>query len=67
MLNNYEVLEGKRPVALKSASSAQEALYDYLRALGCLDAEVVRLGPDAATWRGAVYRVVQAETDLRVA
>jgi hypothetical protein len=68
VLSTYEVHEGKRPVALRTASSAHEVLHDYLRALGCVDAEVVRLGPDAAAWRGAVYRVVPAPgSDVRAA
>ena len=68
MRNNYEVRSGGRRVALTVASTAHEALHDYLRALGCTDAEVVRLGADAAAWRGAVYRVVPtAEPELRVA
>ena len=66
--NSFEVRSGGRRVALLDASTAHEALHDYLRALGCVDAEVVRLGADAAAWRGAVYRAVPvAEPDLRVA
>jgi hypothetical protein len=54
---SYEVLSGRHAVALQSASSAQEALIDYLKALGCRDDEIVRMGTDSASWRGAVYRV----------
>lgn len=57
---SYEVRSGGRRVALQVATSAQEALHDYLRALGCRDAELVRLGADAAAWRGAIYKVVPA-------
>jgi hypothetical protein len=61
----FEVRSGGRRVALQDASTAHEALHDYLRALGCVDAEVVRLGADAAAWRGAVYRAVPtAEPEL---
>jgi hypothetical protein len=68
VLSNFEVREGGRPVSLQTATTAHEALHDYLRALGCLDAEVVRLGPTAAAWRGAVYSVAPATaTDFRVA
>jgi len=31
---------------------------DYVRSLGCRDAEIARLGADALSWRGAVYRAV---------
>ena len=68
MRNNFEVRSGGRRVALQVATTAHEALHDYLRALGCMDAEVVRLGADAAAWRGAVYRAVPtAEPEVRVA
>jgi hypothetical protein len=33
---------------------------DYVRSLGCRDAEVARLGADAVSWRGAVFRAVPA-------
>jgi hypothetical protein len=57
---SYEVRSGRRAVALLVASTAQEALFDYMRALGCRDNEIVRMGTDAAAWRGAVYSVVPA-------
>ena len=61
MRTSYEVRSGGRAVSLQEASSAAEALKDYLRALGCPDGELVRLGSDAAAWRGAVYRAVPSE------
>ncbi len=68
MTSSFEVRSNGRRVALQVASTAYEALHDYLRGLGCADAEVVRLGGDAAAWRGAVYRAVPAvEPELRVA
>jgi hypothetical protein len=57
---SYEVRSGGRAVAVQIASTAHEALVDYMRGLGCRDSEIVRLGADAASWRGAVYRVVPA-------
>ena len=33
---------------------------DYVRSLGCRDVEVARLGADAVSWRGAVFRAVPA-------
>jgi hypothetical protein len=53
----YEIRSGRESVALLDATSAQEALFDYLRSLGCRDDEIVRLGARAAAWRGAVYSV----------
>lgn len=60
-MKDYEVRCGGRVIASMTASSAQEALGDYLRALGCTRSEIVRLGSDAAAWRGALYRAVPAE------
>jgi hypothetical protein len=57
----YEVRSAHRAVALNTAESAQEALLDYLRAIGCRDVhEIVRLGDDAAVWRGARFEAVPA-------
>jgi hypothetical protein len=60
---NYEVRSGRRAVALRDASTAHEALMEYLRGLGCRDSEVVRMGDDRAAWRGAVYSAVPAAGD----
>jgi hypothetical protein len=48
---------------LREASSAHEALFDYARSLGCRDDEIVRLGVDAVSWRGAVYRAEPAPNE----
>jgi hypothetical protein len=55
---NYEIRSGRRPVSIKSAASAQQALLDYVRSLGCSDVEIVRLGVAAVSWRGARYTAV---------
>jgi hypothetical protein len=57
---SYEVRSGHHAVALKDASTAHEALMEYLRGLGCRDSEIVRMGADKAAWRGAIYSVVPA-------
>jgi hypothetical protein len=64
-MTNYEVRTGRQSVALLSASTASEALAEYLRALGCHRDEIVRMGDNAASWRGAVYRAVPAEAKPR--
>jgi len=56
MRTTYELRSGKRPIARRSASSAREAVFDYVRSLGCRDDEIVPLGADAVSWFGAVYR-----------
>jgi hypothetical protein len=59
MINTcYEVRSGKRPVSTQWASTAREALIEYLRSLGSRDDEIVSVAPDAVVWRGARYRAV---------
>jgi hypothetical protein len=59
----YEVRLGRHAVGLLVASSAQEALFGYLRGMGSRDTEISRLGVDKASWRGAVYSVAPAAED----
>ena len=56
----FEIHAGGRPVSRKDAPSAQQALLDYVKSLGCRDAEIVRLGQAAVSWRGARYTAVLA-------
>jgi hypothetical protein len=58
VMTSYEVRTGRHAVAVLTASTASEALGEYLRGLGCRHDEIVRMGADAASWRGAVYRAV---------
>ena len=57
-MTRYEVRTGRHAVAVVTASTAGEALGEYLRGLGCKHDEIVRMGTDASSWRGAVYRAV---------
>jgi hypothetical protein len=54
----YELRAGRRSVAVRTAPSAQVALLDYVRSLGCREDEITRLGGSAVSWRGAVYEAV---------
>ena len=58
MTKAYEIRSGKNAVSIRTAPSAQQALLDYVRALGCRDSEIVRLGEAAVSWRGARYSAV---------
>ncbi len=60
-MTRYEVRTGRHAVAVLTASTAAEALGEYLRGLGCRQDEIVRMGTDASSWRGAVYRAVPAD------
>ena len=59
----FEVLSGRRALAVREAPTAQQALVDYVRGLGVQDDEIVRLGPHAVAWRGAVYKAVPVSRD----
>ena len=63
MSNTFELRSGKRAVGVRAAPTAQQALLDYVRGLGVRDDEIVRLGPDAVAWRGAVFRAVPVSPD----
>jgi hypothetical protein len=54
-LRSYEIFKGRNCVSVREAPSAYMALLDYMRALGCRDADVARLGTHSVSWRGAVY------------
>jgi hypothetical protein len=63
MTRNYEIRSGRRSVTIRSAGTAQDALLDYVRSLGCRDSEIVRLGGDAIAWRGARFSAVLAPSE----
>jgi hypothetical protein len=43
---------------VQKAWSGAEAVIEYLIGIGCMRNELVTLGPDAVTWRGATFRAV---------
>jgi hypothetical protein len=59
---SYEVRSGGRPVSLQEASTAQEAVLQYVRSLGCRQEEIRRVAPDTVSWRGAVYSAALASS-----
>lgn len=63
MVKDFVIHAGRRSVTVRSAGTAQQALLDYLRALGCRDSEIVRLGDNTIAWRGARYTAVLASSD----
>jgi hypothetical protein len=60
MNTTYEVQSGRRTIGLREAPSAQAALLDHVRSLGCRDEEIIRLGASSISWRGATYRALPA-------
>lgn len=59
----YEIHLMGREVARRTDIDPQLAVLDYLRSMGCEDEEVVRVGNDSASWRGALYTAVPAPAD----
>jgi hypothetical protein len=55
----YEIQLMGRPIALRDDIDPQLAVLDYLRGIGCEDDEVVRVGNDSASWRGALYTAIR--------
>ena len=62
-MKTYQLSSGDRPIELREAFTAQQALFDYLRSLGCQDEEIMKLGTDSVSWRGAVYRAVRVSSE----
>jgi hypothetical protein len=60
MSRTYELVSGRRAIAVREAPTAQAALIDYVRSLGCRDEEIVKLGTHSIAWRGAVFKAVPA-------
>jgi hypothetical protein len=54
----FEIHSGRRAVATRYASSAQEAAIDYVRSFGSSADEIRVLGPDTVSWRGARFVAV---------
>jgi hypothetical protein len=66
-MQTFEIHSGRRTVTVQSASTAQEALIEYLRSSGCRDDEIVRLGPESISWRGAVYNAISTDAGRKAA
>jgi hypothetical protein len=58
MTMTYEIRSGERLVSTQRSVSALQAAVDYVRSFGCSDSEIVRLGVDTVSWRGARFRAV---------
>jgi hypothetical protein len=64
MERQYELRSGRRMIGVRTAPSAQIALLDQVRSMGCRDDEILKLGVDRVAWRGAIFRAVPvAEPD----
>ena len=66
MRTRYQLRSGRRTVAVREAWSAHDAVFDYVRSLGCRDDELVCIGLGAVSWFGAVYRAEPVAEDAAV-
>ena len=55
MIRQYETRSGRRVVSVQESLSPLQAVVDYVRSFGSADNEILRLGPDSVSWRGARF------------
>ena len=60
MSKKYEIQSGGRTVSVQYSSSPLQAAVDYVRTFGGGNDEIVTLGVDAVSWRGARFSAVLA-------
>ena len=58
MTKKYAIYSGKRAVSIQYSVSALQAAVDYAKAFGSTDAEIMRVGIDCVSWRGARFTAV---------
>ena len=59
----FEIRSAGRPVSVQDANTACEAVFDYVRSLGCRDDEIRRIAVDTVAWRGALFSAVPVVSD----
>jgi hypothetical protein len=67
MIRKYEIYSGRRIVSTEYSISASQAVIDYVRRQGVKDAEIVRLGVDSVSWRGARFSAVLVPAESHIA
>ena len=67
MIRKYEIYSGRRIVSTEYSISPSQAVIDYVRRQGVKDAEIVRLGVDSVSWRGARFSAVLVPAESHVA
>ena len=67
MIREYEIYSGRRIVSTEHSISASQAVIDYVRRQGVKDAEIVRLGVDSVSWRGARFSAVLVLAESHIA
>ncbi|HET7743332.1 MAG TPA: hypothetical protein VFK76_01200 [Gaiellaceae bacterium] len=57
----YAVRTGGRQITVVEGWTPSDALVEYLRGRGFQDCDIVRVGYDALSWRGQVFRAAVAD------
>ena len=60
-MTTYDILLGRRSIAVRRAPSAQEAVLDYVKSFGCKNDEISRVSANRVAWRGAVFTAVPSK------
>jgi hypothetical protein len=63
MTRAFEIRSGNRTVSIQRSVSALQAVVDYVRSFGCSDSEIIRLGVDTVSWRGARFHAVPVPSE----
>jgi hypothetical protein len=67
MIRKYEIYSRRRIVSTEYSINASQAVIDYVRRQGVKDAEIVRLGVDSVSWRGARFSAVLVPAESHIA
>jgi hypothetical protein len=63
MSKKYEIHSGRRIVSTQHSISALQAVVDYVRSYGVRDDEILRVGVDSVSWRGARFSAVHVPAE----
>jgi hypothetical protein len=63
MTKKYEIRSGRRTVAVQYSVTPLQAVVDYVSKFGCKRDEIVTIGVDTVSWRGARFSAVPASSD----
>ena len=58
MTKRYAIYSGKRAVGIEYSISPLQAAVDHVKAFGSTDSEIMRVGADCVSWRGARFTAV---------
>ena len=64
-MKTFEIHSGRRWVARREAHTAQQAVTEYLRTLGCTADEMVLVSPDSMAWRGSIFAATPVSDAFR--